>query len=221
MTKGRRKKKGGRYTPPQSSQGYRSEQSMTPKGMRMLQNSDASGEELAFFADGVTPVLVYTISPTDDDESVDPTLPPTLVAIIDQATWPSSTRVQVRDLMALRSAHPGEEWFGAVDYGIGWSTMLKVGEPGKTEIAATKLKLELRGPIVFKQSFIFDLTQVLAVIKPVANGGLFAVGTMDQVEYLREPGRNYADVLELLPVFTLPASDQLSVVVDQLERRLP
>jgi hypothetical protein len=216
--KDHRRRKSGRYTPPSSQRltsSYRSGAAMTPGPLRMTDDPTESAlQEAAFFADGVTPEGVFALFPTQSGGgSVDARLPPTLVALVDEAHWPGDLQEAIGQLMAARSAHQGEEWLGVVEYSIGWSSIFRVGKPREIVVAATKLTLHVRAPVVFRQSFIFDITQVLPTIEAVVNGGVFALGTSGQVEYLVSPERTYADVIEMLPVFELPRSQALAQIV--------
>ena len=215
--KDRRRRKGGRYTPPGGA--YRADAVMTPGPAWMTRDpAESAAQEAAFFADGVTPEKVFVLFPAERPHGqVDSTMPPMLVAGVDEARWPTGLRRGISDLMAARSAHPDDEWLAVAEYGIGWSSIFRVGDPGQIVTAATKLKLDVKKPLRFRHSFIFDLTQVLQIIRPVVDGGIFALGTLDQVEYLTEPERTFADAIEMMPVFELPASGPLASIVARME----
>jgi hypothetical protein len=194
MGKARRKKKGSRYTPAKSaglSSNYRSDSVLTPGTVRMTDDPDKSAaEEAAFFGEGAMPERVFAMFPTEGGDShVDSALPPTLVAVVDETGWPSDLQAAISHLMASRAAHPDEEWIEVAKYSIGWSSLFRMGKPREIAVAATKLRLDVLEPVEFHHSFIFDLRQVHPTVAAVASGGIFALGTASQVEYLMAPER--------------------------------
>jgi hypothetical protein len=176
-------------------------------------------EMLEFLADGVVPERVAVVFPTDSDTGERVTsMPPTLVAVVDEARWPAALQATIWELRAVRTEHPGEEWQDAAHYGIGWSTLFRTGKPREILAAVVKVKLEVVTPVMFKQAFIFDLTQTLSAIKQVVDGGIFAIATTSELEHLDSPESSYASLLEMLPVFVLPQSEPIAGLIEVMEK---
>jgi hypothetical protein len=169
-----------------------------------------------FNAGALQPERVGVLFPTDvDGGAIDDELPPTLVVLIDLENVVPAVAHGVRSLMAERATRSLTEWEQVTEYRIGWTAVAQWGKPGEIAVAAAKVNLDVRKPVPFVQSFRFDLTQVLPVVKAAMGGGMFAVATVDQVHYLAS--RRYSDVLEMLPIFELPASAELPPLIEEVE----
>lgn len=204
------KKGGGRYTPPKRGR-YRSRDKMSVRMETARWSPEEVRKNVTEFVEGaVFPMHLAVVASTD------PTMPETLVAIVDERTWPEDARAEISGLMGARSLHQDEQWFDVSRYTIGWKTLAVPGGDGTFSRAFTKLILDVEAPVPFSKQFLFDLTQVGWAIDHIARGGLFAIGTFDQLAYFTSPESSYADAICMMPVFYVAARTQLPEIIKQL-----
>lgn len=99
---------------------------------------------------------------------------------------------------------------------VGWTTLasLSGNVAADREASFAKLNLNLTEPMRYKASFAFHLAQCHAAVEAVASGGLFAFGMPKLVRELAT--LTFADAMDSLPYFVLPAAPSLAMLLGQL-----
>ncbi len=112
----------------------------------------------------------------------------------------------------------GLAWHDSLRAGVGWTTLASFSGDPTTDAANSYAKLNVRvdAPTSFEASFVFHLAQTLDMVTAVCEGGLFTIGTPEQIEFLQP--QTFADALDMLPVIPIPRSTQPAIIVKHLQQ---
>lgn len=196
---------------------YRSAEAMRPLSARVGASDPTSrlAAHQEFLRGTILPRGLALLRPIGGDASpaVAASLPPMLVMLVD----PQDIDADMRAVLDARAAEQDRvAWGSSVRGQVGWTTLASIsgGPVADAEASFAKLNFDLTAPMRYKASFLFHLAQSRSHVEAVASGGLFAFAVPELVQQLVD--LSFADAMDSLPYFSLPAAPQLASFLERL-----